>query len=384
MKYPVAFLILAAVPIALGAALSAQTGSEQQAALREAKTRANAAEERSERLRQEAANASGAADRLLAQRAVLSAEIDAANAQIQAARARIAIINRRQSRQQAELGRETEPLLRLNAALFQLTNRPATFLLAQPGSRRDYVHLRAVLDSVQPEIDRRTAVLKQQISVQKELRRQEEIATESLRQAGQQLQNRQKSLAQLERSNRNRAGALSASAAAEFERAIAQGERARDIVEEIDTARLSGERAADLAALDGPVLRRKDSGPRQNSGAYRLPDDADLVLGFSEINQTGYRERGVKIALPAESDVVAPAGGRVAFAGIYRSYGQIVIIEHDGGWTTLVTNLGSLAVDEGEQVGQGDVIGQTGSEESEISFELRRKGRVIDIAAMLL
>ncbi|MEE9434319.1 MAG: peptidoglycan DD-metalloendopeptidase family protein [Sphingorhabdus sp.] len=384
MRFFITLFLLAAIPVGLATTLLAQSGSEQQQALREAKARAAKAEERSERLRQEAANAGGAADRLLAQRAVLSAEIDAARAQISAAQARIAIISQRQQTQLATLGRESEPLLRLNAALQQLTSRPAIFLLAQPGSRKDYIHLRAVMDSVRPEISRRTAALRQQIAIQKDLRSQERLALASLRTASSDLADRRASLVSLENAQRGKAGNLTAGAAAEFERAIAQGERARDIVEEIGIARLTGENAAALAALDGPALRGGSGQTRNNNGAYVLPEATNVVFGYNELNQTGYRERGVRLALPAQADVAAPAGGRVAFAGIYRSYGKIVIIEHGGGWTSLITNLGELSVEEGQQVAQGETLGQAKADDSEVTFELRRKGRVMDIAALLM
>ncbi len=385
MRFFITLLLLAAVPLGLATALSAQSGSEEQDALRTAKERAIQAEERSERLRQEAANATGAADRILAQRAVLSAEIDGAQAQIAAARARTAIIAQRQRRQQATLGRESEPLLRLNAALHQLTSRPATFLLAQPESRRDYIHLRAVMDSVRPEIARRTAALRQQIAIQKDLRKQEQVALASLATASKDLAERRNALASLEKANRGKAGNLNASAAAEFEMSIAQGERARDIVDEIDTARLTGENAAALAALDGPVLRRGTEPQKsKNNGAYLLPESKKLVFGYNELNQTGYRERGVRVSLDDSADIPAPAAGRIAFAGIYRSYGQIIIIEHGGGWTSLITNFGEISVDEGQQVEQGEIIGQAEAENADVTFELRRKGRVMDIAAMLM
>ena len=82
---------------------------------------AAAAEARSETLRQEAANAEATADRLVARRAALGAEIDAANAQIATARARIAVISRRQRAQAALLGEANAPMLRLNALLQNMT-----------------------------------------------------------------------------------------------------------------------------------------------------------------------------------------------------------------------------------------------------------------------
>jgi len=240
------------------------------------------------------------------------------------------------------------------------------------------------MDSVQPEITRRTAALRQTIAIQRELRGQQQLAIKSLTDARGDLEERRKSLAALEASNRSSAGSLNAAAAAEFERAIAQGERARDIVEEIDTTRLSAENAAALAALDGPVKRKDAARESSNNSAYKLPADAKLKIGVSELNETGYRERGLRLELPTGSDIPAPAPGKVRFAGIYRSYGKIVIIEHGGGWTSLITNLDVLSVDEGEDVVQGSSLGQTGGEDSEISIELRRKGRIMDIAALLL
>jgi len=385
MRFLLAILFLAAVPLGLATALSAQSSSAQQDALRAAKELATRAEERGERLRQEAANATSAADRILAQRAVLSAEIDAAQAQIAAARARTAIIGQRQQRQQALLGRESEPLLRLNAALHQLTSRPTTFLLAQPESRQDYIHLRAVMDSIRPEIAKRTAALRQQIAIQKDLRRQEQVALASLATSSKDLAERRNALASLEKANRGKAGNLNASAAVEFERSIAQGERARDIVDDIDTARLTGENASALAALDGPILRGSEGQQKtRNNGAYLLPESKAVIFGYNELNQTGYRERGVRVLLEDGAEIPAPAAGKVAFAGIYRSYGQIVIIEHGGGWTSLITNFGKISVDEGDQVEQGDILGAAEAESAEVTFELRRKGRVMDIVAMLL
>jgi septal ring factor EnvC (AmiA/AmiB activator) len=386
MRFWSVFLLLMLTPFAIASSLMAQSAgssSAQEDALREAQDKALRAERRSELLRQEASNAESTADRLVAQRAVLSAEIDAAEAQIAAATARIAIISRQQELQRAQLGVESEPVLRLNAALQQMTGRPAV-LMMQPGQREDYVHVRAVMATVQPQIIRRTSDLRQHIAVQSELRSQEYRALKSLGDARSRLKSRQTDLAKLQSGAGGKAGALSADAAIAFEQAIAQGERARDIVGRMDIQRLSAEKASELAALDGPMLRPGRATKAAAAGtAYILPARGKLLSGFNELNATGYRERGVRIALADNMRVVAPAAGTVSFAGRYRSYGRIVIIEHGNGWNSLITHLGSTQVKKGQAVKQGFVLGSAKSDAPEIGVELRKNGRVMDIATIL-
>ena len=81
--------------------------------------------------------------------------------------------------------------------------------------------------------------------------------------------------------------------------------------------------------------------------------------------------------------VVAPAPGRVSFAGDYRGYGKIVIIDHGGGWTSLVTGMIALSVGVGDTLDAGTPVGRAGSQDSRITIELRRAGRPVDIVAML-
>jgi murein hydrolase activator len=379
MKRRWQILAVATAALGIAATLSAQSDVD---ALRNAKDRAAAAERRSESLRQEAASAEGTADRLLAQRAALAAEIDAANAQIAAARARISIIAAEQKKQAAALGEASEPLLRLNALLQKMTAQPTALMLSQPGDRRDYIHLRATMSAIEPAIARRTAALRRQIAAQRELRAQELVAIRSLETATKDLAKQRTALAALENDNRGRAIMLSADAALEYERAIGQGERARDLVERIDANRDSTQNAAALAELDVPQPRGSATSEAK-SGAYILPAKGRIVSGFGELNPTGYRERGIKLAVAPSARIVAPAAGKITYAGRYRSFGNIMIIDHGGGWTTLVTNIDELGVARGASVAQGDLLGRAGTESPEIMIELRRYGRTIDILALI-
>lgn len=82
--------------------------------------------------------------------------------------------------------------------------------------------------------------------------------------------------------------------------------------------------------------------------------------------------------------VVAPAAGRVSFAGDYRGYGKIVIIDHGGGWTSPITwNDRAVGFLVGDTLDAGAPVGRAGSDDSRITVELRRARRPVDLVAML-
>ncbi len=383
MRYAISLCFTATAALLLTAGLLAQNEGDG-AALKQAKRNAAVAEQRAEELRQEASSADQATDRVVAQRAALGAEIDAANAQIVAARVRVGLIAKRQKAQAARLGQANAPLLRLNALLQRITRQPAILLFARPGDRRDYVHVRATIASVEPYIANQTVALRRQMAAQRELRAQEQIAMKALAEARGALSERGDALAVLERESRVSASALSGNAALEYERAIGQGERARDLVDKIDDNRESSQNAAMLADLDGPILAdRKNSASTDDDSAYIAPARGIILSGFGEITQTGYRERGIRIQTKPSAKLVAPAAGIVTYSGRYRSYGNIIIIDHGGGWTTLIAYVEELGVVKGNRVSKGTSIGTARAETPEIMVELRRNGRPMDIAAMI-
>jgi murein hydrolase activator len=307
--------------------------------------------------------------------------MDAANAQIAAAKVRMDLIAKRQKRQAARLGTANEPLLRLNALLQRITQQPAMLLYLRPGARRDYVHVRATISAVEPVLAARTASLRGQIDVQRELRNQEQIAMQALSNARGSLAERRAALANLAGSS---GGDLSGNTALEYERAIGEGERARELVEQLSETRESSQNAALLAALDGPILQgRTEPVIKVGKSAYIAPVKGQLLSGFGEVTQTGYRERGIRLRTVPGAKLIAPAAGKVTFAGRYRGYGNIIIIEHGGGWSTLLAYVEELGVEEGNSVKQGDYVGASGQQSSDVMIELRRNGRPMDIGAMI-
>jgi len=366
----------------------------EQAALKAARIQSAEARERSERLEQQASVARDEADQARRRAAAMAARIQQAEADIQAAQARIAIIARMQRAQATRLAVKQEPVVRLTAALQMMARRPLALALVQPGSVSDRVHMRAVLGQILPVIQERTAGLRAELERSRALREVAERAAGSLAQSQADLRNRQAALRALETQKRLAAKDYRSNADLESDRALALGERARDIVDLMDRLQAAGDLRDELVALPGPLLRpaRPDltaapvpASPRQSNGPppYRLPVMGQLVTGMGELSESGVRSRGLAVATQAGALAVAPTAGRVVFAGPYRGYGQILIIDHGRGWTTLITGLLRLSVAVGDTVRQGDPLGNAGPGRPSITIELRRNGRPVDIVPLL-
>lgn len=367
---------------------------QERAALARSLADAKAAAKRSRLLEQQAESATEAADKARREARLLASRVQEAEAQIAAAEARVAITATLQRAQKARLARRQQPLARLTAALQSLARRPTVLALVQPGSIDEMVRVRAVLATTLPRVEAETALLRKDIARSRALALQAERAARLQRDSRRELAIRRAALAKMEAQARARSRQLASTSRLEEERALGLGERARDLDALVSDIEASGTLRQQLAALDGPVLRppRPDQSQvvenapslaRTSRPAYRLPLMGAIVTGFGEVAATGVRSRGLTIAARPGAQLVAPADGRIGFARQYRGFGQIVIIEHVGGWTSLITGMDRTALKVGERVAQGDPIGRAGTTRPRITVELRRNGRPIDIAALI-
>lgn len=368
--------------------------SETRTALREALAERDEARQRSERLEEEAHAAEDAAERAARQAAALAARIQQAESGIAAAEARIELAEDERAELREELGREQQPVVQLTAALQQFSRRPAALAVFQPGSIQDVVHVRAVLASAAPVVEARTSDLRGRIARSRQLQREAEQAAQVQREEETRLAARRQELAEIETRQRIAARQAGGTANREAERALALAEQARDLDGLMGDLDRAASLRQELAALPGP--RRRPDGrsgselaasPRTPSPSataseaapspYILPVSGRTVTGFGAPQGAGLSQ-GLTLAPRSGALVVAPAAGRVAFAGPYRGYGRIVIIEHGNGWTSLVTGLARSDVEVGEELVGGAPIGTAGPGRPIISLELRREGDAVN------
>jgi septal ring factor EnvC (AmiA/AmiB activator) len=138
-----------------------------------------------------------------------------------------------------------------------------------------------------------------------------------------------------------------------------------------------------LAALPGSASRRPFPDP---PSAIALPAAGTVLAGFGDTLETGGKSQGVTFRTRSEAQVVAPFDGQVVFKGPFRGYGAILIIEHAGGYHSLLAGLGRIDVTLGQWVKEGEPVGQMGPVANggpKLYVELRRGGQPIDPAPWL-
>lgn len=382
-----------ALVAALGVAISAPA-QDQQKRLADAKAQSAAAAARSTALEKQADGERDQARQARQQEAAVAARIQQAEADIAAGQARIDIVRRLLDTQRTKLDQQQGPIVRLVAALQSLARRPVMMSVVRPGSLEDIVHVRAVLAGTLPVIRDRTAGVRADLARTRRLQADAATATQALAEARGRMETQRLALTRLEAEHRLRSRDLGRDALFESDRAIAMGERARDIVDLMDQMGNQANVRESLASLPGPSPRPLRPGEVASpidtaswshaAPPYRLPVVGKIVTGLGELSDAGVRSRGVTIAAAADATVVAPAAGRVAYAAPFRGYGTIVILDHGGGWTSLVSGLGLISVKVGESIDQGQPIGRAGEgEDPRVTVELRRRGRAVDMTPLV-
>jgi len=103
---------------------------------------------------------------------------------------------------------------------------------------------------------------------------------------------------------------------------------------------------------------------RVASGPTLWPVEGRITAGFGErtdpFNGEGAFHRGVDIASPYGTRVIAPADGVVEYADIINGYGRAIILQHGQGVSTLYGHLSGFGVSHGQIVHRGDTLGYVG------------------------
>jgi septal ring factor EnvC (AmiA/AmiB activator) len=96
-------------------------------------------------------------------------------------------------------------------------------------------------------------------------------------------------------------------------------------------------------------------------GALPLPLIGEIVLRYGQTDAAGLGAKGLSIAARPGAAVTSPCDGAVIFAGPFRSYGKLLIINGGAGYHVLLAGMERIDVEIGQTVVAGEPVGFMGS-----------------------
>lgn len=302
--------------------------------------------------------------------------------------ATLAGLERNSAAKRAALDERRQQISQLVAALQRLAMHPPEAMLALPQPPADTVRGAILMASTLPSLDQQAQALRKQLDELKRLeaniqhqRAQVETASGTLAGQRREIEALLAQKAQLEQKNEVEGRMLTLKVA----QMAASAGTLHDLIEKLTAER---EQAQQAAAVAGPSAIRPPSGGSGVGEAVvtmnaprTLPAAGKIVLGYGQDNEFGVTARGLTIETRSEATIVSPSAGRVLFAGPFRGYGQILIIEHAEGYHSLIAGIGRIDSIVGAQVAAGEPVGAmapSNGRNPTLYFELRRFGQPLN------
>ncbi len=130
----------------------------------------------------------------------------------------------------------------------------------------------------------------------------------------------------------------------------------------------------------------EDSGFSASRGSLPWPTAGMIEVAFGKVVNPRFNtvtfQKGIDLRAPEGTPVRAIAPGKVVHAGWMRGYGNLLILDHGGGYHTLMAHLAGFSRATGDDVVEGELLGQVGATGSlkgaYLYFEIRKNGIAID------
>jgi len=270
----------------------------------------------------------------------------------------------------------------LLGALQRLSAEPRETLVLGWRSPMDTVITAQLLSFAVPPIEAKAQRLRQDLDDIAQLRAQALHQRQEIAAATEQLKGARASLEELValKSGLRQTTDAERAAAAERVRALTnQADDLRELLNALPPTPPSKD-ATGLAALRLEPPKDLKPFPTKQVG-LTPPVRGTLVVHFEEVKKDGSISQGVEFETAPEAQIVAPLDGQVLFRGPFRGYGQILLMEHRGGYHPLLSGLGRIDVVEGQWLLTGEPVGITESPKegkAHLYMEVRRNGRPFD------
>ncbi|CAH1650835.1 Septal ring factor EnvC (AmiA/AmiB activator) [Hyphomicrobiales bacterium] len=296
---------------------------------------------------------------------------------------RLSVLNASEQAIRRSLAGRRDVIVEVLAALQRMGRRPPPAVLVHPDDMLEAVRSSILLGAVVPELKAETEALASDLAELVRLREtiahdREALKTDLATLAGERARlsglvtARQQQLGDVEKtagSEASRVATLSSQAKSlkdlidRMESEIASAQRAAEAARRAAAAQTTQENVAGTAFRDPARLSPKIAFAEAR-GLLPLPVSGSRLRDFGASDGFGGTTKGISLATRPAATVASPADGWVAFAGPFRSFGQLLIINAGGGYYILLAGMERINVALGQFVLAGEpvaVMGETAS-----------------------
>jgi murein hydrolase activator len=336
-----------------------------------------------------------------------AARVRDVEANIDATRARLVPLDDQEKLLRKSLNERRDVIVEVLAALQRIGRQPPPALIVRPEDALQAVRTAITLGAVLPEMRAQADSLAGDLAELVRVRQQ--ILDESNRLSGDlhELGGEQLRLALLIDQRQKNEAAAEQALNTERQRATVlarQVDSIKDLIAKLEAGLDPATRAAhdaaqsiakdatqpQLAALSDPGRLTPAVAFADMRGHMHLPVNGVPIRAFGGSDGIGGTQKGVSIAARPGAEITAPCDGWVVYAGPFRSYGQLLILNAGGGYHVLLAGMDRISVDLGQFVLTGEPVAMmgdasqaaaavtTGPKQPVLYVEFRKDGTPID------
>jgi septal ring factor EnvC (AmiA/AmiB activator) len=296
------------------------------------------------------------------------------------AEARLRPLDIREQQIRSSLDSRRSEVVEVLAALQRAGRRTPPALLVRPEDALQSLRTAILLGSVVPELRARAELLANDLTELVALRKQIGTERDQLAADRDKWREDQTRLSALVDERQRKQGDAEKNLEAEGARAIAlskQVDSLQGLISKMEQDVKSAAKAAAVASQQGtpntPDGRPNVEGLKNPSrmspaiafasakGLLAMPVNGTKIHEFGSSDGVGGVEKGISLTTRSGAQVTTPCDGWVVYAGPFRSYGQLLILNAGGGYHVLIAGMGRISVNIGQFVLTGEPVATMGT-----------------------
>jgi septal ring factor EnvC (AmiA/AmiB activator) len=288
---------------------------------------------------------------------------------------RLQALNGREQEIRSSLASRRSEVVEVLAALQRAGRRTPPALLVRPDDALQSLRTAMLLGAVVPELRARAETLSADLGELVAVRKRITSERDRLASDRDRIRDDQTRLAALIDERQKKQAGIEKDVDAEGARAVALARQVGDLqglITRMEQDVKSAAKAAAAATMQGsgksdPALQKN---PNRTSpaivfasakGLFKFPVNGTKIRDFGGSNGAGGIEKGISLATRSGAQVTTPCDGWVVYAGPFRSYGQLLILNAGGGYHVLIAGMERISVNIGQFVLTGEPVATMGT-----------------------